>query len=401
MGITKMKALLDSTARIVKHHKQLTEARGEYYNMFSVLKIGTRENNTHSAFLVDLLNPKGAHRRGAIFLELFKGILNEVNDGKNKKPFEYSKRTQVRPEKGIGDIDIEKQTGGRIDIFLEDVKGNTISIENKIHAPEQKLQVARYCNYQTDTNTVYYLTLNGEEPSEYSRGDKKEGSDFYLLSYKEDISNWLQLCLKEVPNFTALRETINQYILLIKKLTFTMNNEQQKELSGIMLENLEESKYIAENYERFVSRLRDQFRKTLKHELSESLDNIMYSVELGDDIHCKFSQIWIACKSPIEGQKDVSFGVESFSGRGNQNGNLFVGLFNDDKSKIGDKLEDKNVINKWWRQTEPLVSEDNNPVNLANFYWLKVISKPESKEYKELLDNSKKLILNFVKSFEG
>ena len=412
MEITKIKALLASTARIVKHHKQLTEARGEYYNMFSVLKIETRENNTHSAFLTDLLNPKGAHRMGDTFLNLFHELIIRVGiediskDAKRQDekevgtPFVWNNKVSVIPEKSIGKRDDKLKTGGRIDIFLKDQNGRTICIENKIHADDQDFQIERYCNYQKTRNTVYYLTLRGEEPSKKSRGKLQSGTDYYNISYKDHIKEWLELCLKEVSNFTNLRETINQYILLIKKLTFTMNTEQQKELSDIMLENLEESRCIADNYENFVGSLRDDFRKKLKEELSKSLDDIMYSVTLGGDILREYSQIWITYKGTIEGQKNVRFGVESFSGRGHNAGNLFVGIFNDESSEIGDKLDDKNVINKWWRQTESLVSEDNKPVNLGSSYWLKVISKPGSDKYKELLANSKEVILNFVKSYE-
>jgi hypothetical protein len=125
-----------------------------------------------------------------------------------------------------------------------------ICIENKIHAGDQEFQIKRYCSCKTAKNTVYYLTLTGEEPSEFSREELKSDDDYILISYKEHIQKWLELCLKEVVNFTNLRETINQYILLIKKLTYTLNKEQQVELTSIMLNNLEEAKYVAENYER-------------------------------------------------------------------------------------------------------------------------------------------------------
>ena len=401
MEVKAVKSLFKNTARVIRHHKQLTEARGEYYNMFSVFKIETRENKTHSAFLADLINPKGAHRQGTVFLDLFKEVLKNAGNEIEKKPFDFSKRTRVRVEKDIGPKSKDKLTGGRIDIYLKDAKGNSISIENKIHAGEQELQVARYCNHNEKRNTVYYLTLDGKEPSPYSKGNKKLGIDYHLLSYKYDITNWLQLCLKEVPNFTALRETINQYILLIKKLTFTMQNEQQKELNDLISDNIEEAQFIAQNYEGFIQKVKTVFRADLKNKLMETLDQTRYLITLGNSPDKTYSQIWIELKNPNENKPDIYFGVESFSGGGHNNGNLFVGVFNDDKSKIGDSLDDYNLIHKYWKQTEPIVSEEFNPINLSSTYWLKVIAKPDSKEYQRLLEKSTKTITDFIQMYES
>ena len=46
-----IKTLLFSVRKIVKHHNNLTIAKGEHFNLFSVLDIETKENKTHSAFL--------------------------------------------------------------------------------------------------------------------------------------------------------------------------------------------------------------------------------------------------------------------------------------------------------------------------------------------------------------
>lgn len=45
--------------------------KGELFNTFSILKMETAENKTHSNFIAELLNPKGSHLKGSIFLERF------------------------------------------------------------------------------------------------------------------------------------------------------------------------------------------------------------------------------------------------------------------------------------------------------------------------------------------
>lgn len=64
--------LLHNTNRVIAHHHEISRAKGEHFNLFSVLKIESRENNTHSAFLAELLDPKGCHLQGSIFLKLFR-----------------------------------------------------------------------------------------------------------------------------------------------------------------------------------------------------------------------------------------------------------------------------------------------------------------------------------------
>ncbi len=263
----KIKALLRNTKRIVNHQNEMMIAKGENFNLFSVLKMETKEDSTHSAFLAELLNPKGSHKMGTVFLELFLQTINHTNNLENlkipKENFE-TEGAKVTTEYYIGNVNFEKQTGGRIDIFLKDKKENCISIENKIYAKDQNQQIKRYFNFKTDKNTVYYLTLDGKSPSDDSKLGLKEEIDFFNISYKDQIVGWLELCLKEVANFSSLRESINQYILLIKKLTNTMDDKYQAELLDVMMSNIEESKFIANNYDNAVLALKNNFRKDLK-----------------------------------------------------------------------------------------------------------------------------------------
>jgi len=408
------KALLINVHAVLKHQRELTIAKGEHYNMFSVLKIETRENNTHSAFLADLLNPKGAHKMGDVFLRLFlqvvKPDIKPGNEENFKEKFPLKKfetnNAFVKVEESVGALNLcEKEgedesqaSGGRIDIFFKDKNDTIICIENKIHAIDQNKQIQRYYNYKTAKNTVFYLTLKGEEPSPESRLKLNSGEHFYNISYKHDIRMWLESCLKEVTNFTSLRETINQYILLIKKLTYTLNEKEQNELTDIMLGNLEESKYIAENYERMLQKIKDRFRSSLKSEIEKGLGVKRYSVSIGSSIKNKYAQIWISLnKKPEPG---FFIGVESFTGKGNMNGDLFVGILNTKKSPTIEVLDEENRISSIWRQVRPIKSQDNSAINLSHSYWIKVLADQNSAEYENLLKTCKDVIVGFVNDYE-
>jgi hypothetical protein len=127
----------------------------------------------------------------------------------------------VKTEKAMED--------GRMDIFIA---GNqkTIAIENKIYAGDQDKQIARYSKYATK---IVYLTLDGREPSKYStNGEENVKDKLILISYK-DIINWLEQCIEKAVNFSYLRETIAQYINLLKYLT---GQSRRKDMSDEIVE---------------------------------------------------------------------------------------------------------------------------------------------------------------------
>ena len=61
--------------RFTKSHRSHTEAlaraTGEHFNIFQILRVGHLEVTTHSPILAELLNPKGNHGQGAVFLGRF------------------------------------------------------------------------------------------------------------------------------------------------------------------------------------------------------------------------------------------------------------------------------------------------------------------------------------------
>lgn len=66
-----IQSLFDKICLLNQAYKRLEDEKGENYNLFKVIDMTSNETSVHSAFLADLLNPKGLHHIGDVFLRLF------------------------------------------------------------------------------------------------------------------------------------------------------------------------------------------------------------------------------------------------------------------------------------------------------------------------------------------
>lgn len=354
MDYEKLNQLLRQTKTLLQHQREKEILKGETFNIFSILKVESKENSTHSAFLAELLNPLGSHLKGSCFLKLF---LQTIKDGTIE-----AESARVKVEHFIGRCDDIDKTGGRIDIYIRDGKGQTISIENKIYAGDQNAQIERYVNHNNGKNTVYYLTLGGDEPSDGSKGQLVVEKDYFTISYKQDIVNWLQDCYRESADSPILRETIRQYIILIKKLTNTMNtNEEQKELFGLIIQNSEEAATIANNYKNAIWSLARDVRDEIYKQLSDKLQNQFY-IYKGSDVDKAYSAIWMKMKGKEE--LKLFFGVQSFSISPNDfMDHLFVGIFVFDGQYQTEYKALGEKFSNWWLNIEGIEDYDGCIVN--------------------------------------
>ncbi|MEQ9285403.1 MAG: PD-(D/E)XK nuclease family protein [Cyclobacteriaceae bacterium] len=379
--------LLESTRLILSHQRKIEELRGEKFNVFSILRMESKENATHSAFLGELLNPKGSHLQGDIFLRHFMNVigLNEFD----------TSRAKLKLEKWIGKRDDEMKTGGRVDIFISSNK-QIVSIENKINARDQNAQIERYCNYNEleKEHHVYYLTLDGKVASQVGASNLKVGTAYHLLSYKEDIIHWLDLCLKEAADLPVLRESIKQYRSLIKKLTYTMDKDSEQKLINAMLKNYQASDYIAGNFVRARRSIGHELQKIVFDKLIQTFDKGDFVVALGNTDHM-YMQIWITPK--VDEEKKYCFGIESFSGEGHGNGLLFIGIH--DKNGAPGKKVFGDQINNWWPHHQRLTME-NDDIFLSNSEVLtKLNNNPEYKN--KLADSIVNQSVEFISNNEA
>lgn len=226
---------------LLEKHEQIRKEKGDNYNLFQVINMTSDETRVHSAMIADLLNPKGKHQMGDVFLRLFIHCL-KTQQLNHELFFTYNK-AKVECEKYIGPK-MEK-SGGRLDIYLTDGV-NHIIIENKIYAADQKNQLLRYHNflkhYPDNHTLLLYLSLDGEvhDMDKTTNGEKVK---FITISYTDFILNWLTECRYMAIDRPLIREGITHYRNLIKILTHQMDNEKN-DLINLIRDNQRYINYI-------------------------------------------------------------------------------------------------------------------------------------------------------------
>lgn len=195
--------LLDFAKVHNSHTDAFLRASGERFNVFNILGIGHLEVRTHSPIIAELLNPRGTHGQGSVFLRLFLTQFRldglDPDSAKVKTEYYAGQKTET--------------TGGRLDIVVEDRPGRRLVIENKIYAGDQENQPLRCSDRAVH---LIYLTLDGREPSDAA---SKDIPNLKCVSYRVGIVEWLESCQKEAACCHNVRETIGQYIHLIEQLT--------------------------------------------------------------------------------------------------------------------------------------------------------------------------------------
>ncbi len=272
-----MKTLLNSVNLIVSKYKEIERLTGEHYNIFSVMGMESNEVKTHSAIIGDLLNTKGIHLMGDVFLKLFIETIKNQSESQKLKGLSFdSHSSNCFVEEFVGQKKVEEIIGGRIDLVIKNSRGDIIIIENKIFAPEQENQIQRYKNAYPN-GTILYLTLDRKDS--LTAGDLVVNEDYHLICYEKTIINWLELCLKETFNQPILRETLKQYIVLIKKLTNqTKNIEMSKEITEIIKENFEASSEVYSNYEKALLQIENEYLDQLKQVSEKSFQDWKVSI---------------------------------------------------------------------------------------------------------------------------
>ena len=271
-----LKHLLDQILSINTRYQKINELTGENFNVFRILKLESSEVRMHSAFIGELLNPKASHGQQDTFLKLFiKSFCFKQNE------IDTASCT-VEIEKYIGRISADKTTGGRIDILITDKHGKHIVIENKIYAGDQDYQLQRYHAHNPKADLIY-LSLHGKEPEEYSKGSLLADIDYRCCSYNLHIADWLEACRKEVAVLPIIRESLTQYLNLIKYLTNqTLNDTMKEEVASLLSANLEASFIIADNLDNALKVILDKFIVQLG-DIAEEL-----GLEFDNNVHYLF-----------------------------------------------------------------------------------------------------------------
>ncbi|PWA09803.1 PDDEXK-like family protein [Flavobacterium laiguense] len=396
-----VKNLLEKVGLIQKKYDDIAEITGEKFNIFSLLNLTSNEVRTHSAFIGELLNIKGSHGLKDIPLRLFIQMLEnkfihiENRDEESEKMIDSERfkidtnAAKTTIEKHIGKLNDEKTEGGRIDIIVEDSGKKALIIENKIYAGEQENQLIRYYNYDKKS-PILFLTLRGSEPKSAKRLVKNE--DYFNISYKEDITKWLGDCIKEATDKPMLREVLKQYVYLIKKLTGqTINKVMSSEIQDTIFKNFSAAEQIVKDFENAKNKIRNNVRESVIRKLKSKL-GLTFDINIHNKVQEKNSGIWLRFKTPKT--DSIIFGIEPFSGNGNERNRLFYGVL-DLQGKNKDVFIENGFSNTekgWWRERKSFESLENLYVDFDNIQFLEFLGKNKENQEKIAESISSQLI---------
>lgn len=386
-----------------KRNKEIKRAKGEEFNIFSILNVQSREVRLHSKIIAELLNIKGNHGMKDIFLKEFlknKNIWEDDDfDIMNSKVF-VEKDTGPIKKKG------RDAEGGRIDILIETPK-QLIVIENKIYASDQENQLMRYfkyCKSQNKSFRLLYLTLDGTKASNYSSSGLEENKEYYRISYKEDILKWLENSLKFANNFQIVKEVLNQYIKTIKQLTNQdMDTKIQHKIFELIdkperIECLIELKNIWGFFQSYIVKkyLKPQIEKVAKrYDLEFEIDNAFLECQ---DISTGFhfwKPEWNFSLYIATYDRDWSYFYLGLKYKNSKPDNQIIGKLN-----CFTKDPTSNYPYGW----SYLMDDETNYTKWNDNLLLDIVKKSESGELSTFMTNIEqqiKIIMDEITSFEN
>ena len=268
--VQRVESVLKQIRELKEQYEKRAAITGEDFNVFEILGVERREVR-HSAMLANLLNPKGSHRQGAVFLEHFLNLEPRLADSSSYgKLYDF----QVTAEAATNAND------GRIDISLKNEGYACIIIENKIDAEDSEGQLNKYYwdarddeGFVKEQIKLIYLTLDREPPSKKSLAGQKplDPDSVICISYKNHIVKWLEDCLKEVVRVAPVRETLFQYQMLVRKLTGeSINKELTMEIRDILTKEYD----LISELEKSISEAKTHIQCKFWKELAEKITQV-------------------------------------------------------------------------------------------------------------------------------
>ena len=390
-------AFLDEVKPIIKDiyaKEEEKRARGENFNVFSILGIETGEVCI-CKMLGALLSPQGAHEAGEIFLEKFlEDVLNESAIG--------AETSIVRCE----DATKERR---RIDLTIE-IDGKIIPIEAKIHAGDQEHQLADYFeeikNRKGACAYICYLTKDGRKPSQNSMTSTSgntilKETQIKRLSWKDDIVPWLEDCvaLETVQRKTMVQANIWQLINTIRG----WDNAMELQFKNIV--NSDDRLDSALGIWQMVNAARN----ALWHNFVKEFESQMKDVHRLENIPDKESEYWF--KKPEQGNYGIGLVLKNgsrdnhcigfclFDSDGKYRGSEDSAYYTSDASKLNKAkgcLYEKNFKNPRqlpaeipWLHREKFPEFKDEEINFSSF----------TKETEKLLleENLKEYVEKFIR----
>lgn len=222
--MSQVSGLLKRVSTIREIYFSICHQNDSDFNIFHLCGIDHYET-MHSRIIAEFLNPNASHGFGKIFLKHFLNLpsvqchLREISGFSNSDVHDLADARVVTEEAYEGGRE-------RLDIAIH-WHGWCFVIENKIYAADQPKQLERYDEDIRKANErpiIFYLTLDGHQPSDDSAGSVK----YACLSYRQDIVDWIEACVRDAYAKPYIRESLNQYRNLILELS---NGEKESTMN--------------------------------------------------------------------------------------------------------------------------------------------------------------------------
>lgn len=245
--------LLAKTNIILEKYDAISKLK-EKFNIFEILNLENLEVKLHSFLIYSLIkNPKENYLYENFFKYFLEIVLGEKYD--SSKNYEVAKEHKIY--------------NGRIDFYIK-TNEEEYAIEMKIYSVDSEGQLKKYQNYLKNHNKKYklfYLTLFGDEPIHKENQEVEP----VLISFKKHISKWLKKCIEKSYESPKIRETLNQYLFTINKLTNNIQEEgKEMELKELLLKdnNLKTAMELTNVIEEVKEEIKNKFWRDLENEIS-------------------------------------------------------------------------------------------------------------------------------------
>jgi hypothetical protein len=239
------------------------------FNLFRFMRI---KENDLSAIFSDLLDPRGTHGQGALFLDAF---LARLGNAHWKRP---AQTCHVR---------LEHQTDEmrRIDLTLTFPHG-VIGIENKPWAIDQEKQLGHYATYlsqikRSDDWNWLLVFISNRPPAAYSLSAHEQAKllatkQFFHFSFAA-VLTWLAECRQHCQSLKVNHFLDDLLHFIRTAINGEMEMAEQTEVVQTLMaqDNIEAAFVIAQSLDATKRALLDEFHLNLKTEA----DKLGYSVE--------------------------------------------------------------------------------------------------------------------------
>ena len=252
------------------------------YNLLSIIEKDRYETEIHSKIIYNLLSQNWEKKDKETFLTLFLkeiGIEEEVIYGENWE-VSREKEYQLDEKKARPDFVIESQHY----IYI---------VEMKIDADDQPEQLKNYNKIAEGEKKrknkkeykLFYLTLDGHNASKKSIGEEEnleenEKVEYTNISFKEEILNWIENCLKLLKGKENKINCINQYIATVNEIL----GKEKVRIKDNILKSSEDIKNaitiykkLNENLQKVLKNFFEELNKKLKNKLKDITPKSIYN----------------------------------------------------------------------------------------------------------------------------